>query len=149
MWLAKQSLRNFLDFTRYHWQQLFPSFLNKKFLAFQWSKESYLILRLSWDIWFVIPLEFHLFDVEIYYVVLRTSLWIHWHLCGTDSLDFISGFHRWQSFYPLLTKEPKIFVSLQIKASRSQYNTIHCLTYYKQSYCKDIQIYVVFDNHEG
>ena len=42
--LAKQSLKNFLYFTRCHWWQLFTLFLNKKFLAFQSSKAPYLKL---------------------------------------------------------------------------------------------------------
>ena len=71
--LAEQKLRDFLDFTRCHCFQLFSMSFDKKSLAFQLSKESYLQLGLSFDISFVVPLQFHQFDEELYYVALRTS----------------------------------------------------------------------------
>ena len=38
----------------------------------------------------------------------------------------------------------RTFVSPQIKILLSQYNTLLCLIYCKQSYCDDIQIYMIF-----
>ena len=46
---------------------LFPAVsvsVDKKFLAFESSKESYIKLELSFDISFVVPLQFHQFDEE-------------------------------------------------------------------------------------
>ena len=149
--LAKQWLINFLDFTMCHCEQLFPVFLDKKLLAFQWRKESYLRLRLFLVVLFAVPWEFHQFDEEIYHVVLRTSLWIHWHLYNTDSLDFTVVFLECNGnlFIPCWQKNRRILVSRQIKALHSQCNARRFLAYYKQSYCKYTQIYIVFHTHEG
>ena len=74
MSFLKDVFCNFLDFTKCHRFQPFSMFLNKKFLGFQSSKKSNLKLRLSFNISFVLPSEFHQFDKKLYYVVLRTSL---------------------------------------------------------------------------
>ena len=63
--------KNFLNFTKCHCLQLCAECLDKKCLAFQSSKASYLKLRLSFGISF---LDFLEFNEECYYVVLRTSL---------------------------------------------------------------------------
>ena len=122
-------LRNFLYFTRCHCLQRIPVFLNKKFPAFQSTKTSYLKLRLSLVISFVVPLEFHQFDKELYYVVFSTSLWFHGLPMGqlyyTDSLDFMSDFPKilWPSFYPFLAKEPK---DLCFRADKNIPQSIQC-----------------------
>ena len=45
-------------------------------------------------------------------------------------------------------KERRTVVSRQIKTLHKQCNTLHGLRYYKQSYCKDNQIYKIFGPHE-
>ena len=52
-------------------------------------------------------------------------------------------------FSPCWQRNWRIFVSLQIKALHRQYKTLHGQTYYKQGYCKDVQIYAIFSNHDG
>ena len=155
MWLAEQLRKNFLDFTRCHWLQLRPVFLDKKFLAFQSSKEFYLKLWLSLDVSFVVPLEFYQFDEEIilwgsnncsmipgtnyvaslWYWFLRFYLWLLWIVMPTN--------------WSLVDKRNQGLLSPQIKILHSQYNTLRRFTYYKQSYCQDIQIYTIFGIHEG
>ena len=73
------------------------------------------------------------------------------HLCGIDFLYLIFGFPRmlWQFFYPFWQKNRRTFVSAKIKTFHFEYNTLRHLTYYKQRYCKDIQICASFANHEG
>ena len=95
---------------------------DRKFLASQASKESYLLLLLQLDILFIVSLKFNQSDEEVCYVVLRTSIWFQGHLYDIDSLEFTTDFGGilWQPFYPLLTKEPKDFFSLQIKKLHSQ-----------------------------
>ena len=98
-------------------------------------------LRLSFCNSFFVSLEF--IDLVRNYVVIRTSLQFQGlpmqHVHDTDSLNLVYGFlgMLWQSFYPLLSKDRRIFVSPQVKSLHSQYNTLGGLTYYKQSYCKD------------
>ena len=63
-----------------------------------------------------------------------TSFWI-------DFLYLIFGFRGmlWQSFYPLLTKEPKDLCFSENKN----------ITLSIKSYCKDIQIRTTFGTDEG
>ena len=60
--LTKQSLRNFLGFTRCNCLELFLVSFDRKSLAFESSKESDVKLRLSLDISFVVSSEFYPFD---------------------------------------------------------------------------------------
>ena len=74
------------------------------------------------------------------------------HLYDVDSLDLVSGFGGmlWQPFYPLLMKEPKdlCFSPADKNIAQPIQYTVR-LAYYKQSYCKDIQIYLIFRTLEG
>ena len=49
---------------------------------------------------------------------------------------------------PCWQKDLRNFVSPQVKSLHSQCNAMRHLTYYKQSYCKDIQIYTILNTHE-
>lgn len=64
----------------------------------------------------------------------------------TLSLVFLEYYDK--PFIPCWQKNQRTLVSPHIKALHSQYNTLRCVTYYKQSYCKDIQIYIVLETHE-
>ena len=133
--------------TRRHCLKFFPVFL-----AFESSKEPYLKLRQSLDIVFRFPLEFYQFDDKIYSSKnFSMTLWLTInHLYDTNSLDFNSVFVEYygNAFIICLQKNRRTFVSPQINTLRSQCNTLRRLTYYKQHYCKDIQIYIVFHTHE-
>ena len=123
------------------------------FLAFESSKEPYLKLRQSLDIVFRFPLEFYQFDDKIYSSKnFCMNLWLTInHLYDTNSLDFDSVFVKYHGnpFIICLQKNRRTFVSPHIKTLHSQYNTLRRLTYYKQSYCKDIKIYIVLHTNEG
>ena len=105
------------------------------------------------DIVFRFPLEFYQFDDKIYSSKnFCMTLWLTInHLYDTNSLDFDSVFVKYHGnpFIIYLQKNRRTFVSPHIKTLHSQYNTLRRLTYYKQSYCKDIQIYIVLHTNEG
>ena len=100
---------------------------------------------------FVVLLEF--FILMRNYVVLRTSLRFQGLTIKNDidSLNLVHGFLEmlWQPFYPLLTKGPKnLYFPADKKTLYIQYNTLHGLTFYKQSYWRDNQFCTIFDSHE-
>ena len=148
-----------MNFIECHCLQLFSVPFDKNLLVFQSSKKSYLKLGVSFDISFVVSLECHGFVEVYYYVVIRTFLWFQgltmYYLCDIDFLYLIfcfRGMLRW-FFYPLLTKEPKSLCFCEddniILKMHFHYNTLNHLTYYKQSYCKDIKICTTFGTPEG
>ena len=133
MWPADKSLRNLLRFTRRHCLQLFLLFRNKKFFSVQSSKKSYLKLRLSLDISFLVTLEFHQFDDKLCYVVLRTSLSFQglpmYHFYDNDVLNLISGFREmlWQP------SERLLFLHIWKHSNTMQHNTTNCVVWHTLS----------------
>lgn len=67
------------------------------------------------------------------------------HLYDNDALNLISGFREilWQP------SEGLLLLHKWKHSNTIQYNKLRCLTYFKQSYCKDVQIYTIFVTNEA